>query len=104
MTFSSVTILGPGLLGGSVALAAQQAGFPVQLWGRNPERVAVACSLGLDATTDLAQAVKDADLIVFAVPVGVMTPLAEQILPHLSPSALVTDVGSVKVLPHRCYS
>ena len=101
MSFSKIAILGPGLLGGSVALAAQIAGFEVILWGRNPERVEAAKALGLEATSDLEAAVSGAELVVLAVPVGVMGDLAGRIAPLLKPEALVTDVGSVKALPHE---
>ena len=101
MQFKKVTILGPGLLGGSVALAAEEAGLEAVLWGRNAERVEKTCALGMSATTDLAEAVGGADLIVLAVPVGAMAPLVEILLPHLSQGCLVTDVGSVKVHPHE---
>ncbi|MEJ6578207.1 MAG: prephenate dehydrogenase/arogenate dehydrogenase family protein [Akkermansiaceae bacterium] len=101
MSFSKIAILGPGLLGGSVGLAAKAAGFEVVLWGRSAERVEATQSHGLSATTDLAVAVDNADLIIFAVPVGVMAMLAGKILPHLVEGALVTDVGSVKALPHE---
>ena len=53
-----------------------------------------------------AEAVKDADLVVLAVPVGAMGAVAEEIGPHLKPGATITDVGSVKrrviddVAPH----
>ncbi len=101
MSFSRITILGPGLLGGSVGLAASGAGHEVILWGRNPERVEVALKIGLEATTDLKDAMKEADLIILAVPVGVMGLLFESISGNLKPGAIVTDVGSVKALPHR---
>lgn len=101
MSFSRIAILGPGLLGGSVGLAANGAGYEVILWGRNPERVEVALKIGLEATTDLKDAVKEADLIILAVPVGVMGLLFESISGNLKPGAIVTDVGSVKALPHR---
>ncbi len=101
MSLSSVTILGPGMLGGSVALAAKAAAYQVTLWGRNSERVAAAGTLGLRATTDLITSVAEAELLIFAVPVGVMKELSEQILPHLPSDCLVTDVGSVKSLPHE---
>ncbi len=100
-SFQKIAILGPGLLGGSTALAARKAGFDVTLWGRNPERVEAAQALGLAATTDLADAVSSSDLIILAVPVGVMEDLGTRLLPHLAPHALVTDVGSVKSLPHQ---
>ena len=99
--FSRVTILGPGLLGGSVGLAARAAGYEVALWGRNPARVAATRALGLMATTDLAEALEGADLVILAVPVGVMAGLAEQSKAFLEAGCLVTDVGSVKVLPHE---
>jgi prephenate dehydrogenase len=101
MSFSRIAILGPGLLGGSVGLAANGAGYEVILWGRNPKRVEVALKIGLEATTDLKDAVKEADLIILAVPVGVMGLLFESISGNLKPGAIVTDVGSVKALPHR---
>ena len=100
MSFSRITILGPGLLGGSLGLAACQAGYEVVLWGRRSERVEAARQLGLEATTDLVEAVTGADLIMLATPVGVMGPLTERFKSHLKPGALVTDVGSVKGLPH----
>jgi len=101
MKYSSVAILGPGLLGGSVALAVREAGGVAMLWGRNPKKVAQTKDLGLEATTDLAEAVSGADLVVLAVPVGVMEELVEKMIPHLAESCMVTDVGSVKALPHE---
>lgn len=101
MSFSRIAILGPGLLGGSVGLAAQIAGYEVVLWGRNPERVEATRKIGLEATTDLRGAVENADLVILAVPVGVMGDLLGSMKGDLQPGALVTDVGSVKVLPHE---
>ena len=101
MSFSRTAILGPGLLGGSVGLASYGAGQEVILWGRNPERVEITRKIGLEATTDLDGAVKEADLIILAVPVGVMGLLFESIRGNLKPGAIVTDVGSVKALPHK---
>jgi len=101
MILKKITILGPGLLGGSVGLASQAAGYEVVMWGRKQERVELAREYGLTATTQLLPAVYDADLIVLAVPVGVMKDLSQQLIGHLKQGALVTDVGSVKALPHH---
>ncbi len=101
MIISRVTILGPGLLGGSVGLAALAAGYEVVLWGRNAERVAETCALGLQATTHFEEALAGADLVILAVPVGVMPQLSEQLKGQLKAGAIVTDVGSVKGLPHQ---
>jgi prephenate dehydrogenase len=48
------------------------------------------------ATQDLGRAVKGAELVVLCTPIAQMRPLVEQMLPSLSPGAIVTDVGSVK--------
>src|SRR5262245_33356689 len=94
-----VAILGPGLLGGSLALALKaRTGAHVAMWARRQEAAAAVRAQGCadDASTDLAAVVKGADTIVFATPIGVMPDLARKIAPHLAPGALVTDVGSVK--------
>lgn len=96
---SRITILGPGLLGGSLALALRaRTGARVTLWARREEAVREVIESGCAdaATSDLAEAVKDADAVVFATPVGVMRTIAEKIAPHLQPHCLVMDVGSVK--------
>ena len=99
--FQKIAILGPGLLGGSVALACREAGMEVILWGRREERVEATRKLGLEATTAIDQAVAGADLVVLAVPVGAMPEVTDSMLPHLKPGALVTDVGSVKMKVHQ---
>ena len=94
-----LAILGPGLLGGSIALAARRAGgFHVAAWARRPEALAEMAARDLvDAlSADLSVVVQDADLVVLCVPIGVMGSLARQIAPLLSARAIVTDVGSVK--------
>jgi prephenate dehydrogenase len=105
MEFEKVAVLGGGLLGGSLALALKRdfPGRPVSLWARRPATVAEALQRGIEgATADLAEAVKGADLVVLSTPVGAMAAvlLAAQSA-GLSPDALITDVGSVKVAPHR---
>lgn len=103
--FRRIAVLGPGLLGGSVALAVQKRhpDFSVILWGRNLERVAEIRAAGFEhVTSDLELAIRNADLIILAVPVGAMADLAHRILEiGIAPGAFVTDVGSVKVHPHE---
>ena len=95
-----LTILGPGLLGGSIGLAARQrkAAAKVAIWARRPEAADQAFTLGAadEAGSDLRRAVADAELIVLATPLGAMPALASQIAPLVSPECVVTDVGSVK--------
>jgi prephenate dehydrogenase len=95
-----LTILGPGLLGGSIGLAARhrKTAQRVALWARRPEAADEALRLDAadEATADLAKAVAGADLVVLATPIGAMRPLAEQFKPLLADGCVVTDVGSVK--------
>ena len=103
--FPNITILGGGLLGGSLALAlAELEGPPtVRLWARKAETVETAVRLGIPGVTaDLADAVKEANLLILAVPVGSMAPLVSSCLEAgLPDGCLITDVGSVKRVPHR---
>lgn len=96
----NVAVLGPGLLGGSIALAlkARSPGCRVALWARRASAVEEIRQAGVadEASTDLRPIVEGAQLVVFCVPVGAMPALAEAILPHIGPETLVTDVGSVK--------
>ncbi len=100
MTLRKLSILGPGLLGGSIGLAARQRKVArrVSMWARRPDAADQAYQLGAadEATTDLAKVVADAELVVLATPIGAMRALVEQILPILPAGCVVTDVGSVK--------
>ncbi|MBC8128213.1 MAG: prephenate dehydrogenase/arogenate dehydrogenase family protein, partial [Gloeobacteraceae cyanobacterium ES-bin-144] len=102
--FSNITILGGGLLGGSLALAlARLKDAPgVRLWTRKPETASAALGLGIPgATHDLGKAVEEADLLVLAVPVGSMATIVSQALEAGLPErCVITDVGSVKQTPH----
>ncbi len=94
-----LAIVGPGLLGGSIALAARRAGgFHVAMWGRRPESVQEALDRKMadHTSTRLEEIAENADLVVLCVPVGVMPALAQHMVKCLPKTALVTDVGSVK--------
>lgn len=95
-----IVILGPGLLGGSLAMALRQASpaDTITLWARRDDAVAEtrARHIAHVATTDLQEATRDAALVILCTPVGAMTDLARRIAGSLPPGAPVTDVGSVK--------
>ncbi len=96
---TNLAILGPGLLGGSIALAARaRGGFRVAMWARRAEAVAEVEELGVAdrVSTDLQSIVADAALVVLCMPVGVMPDVARQIVAAIPAGAIVTDVGSVK--------
>jgi cyclohexadieny/prephenate dehydrogenase len=97
---AQLTILAPGLLGGSVARAARVRGVAsrIVLWARRPEvRLKLREQPWCDAVAETPEdAVRGASVVVIASPVDRIVALAQQIAPHLSPGAIVTDVGSVK--------
>jgi len=98
--FRKITIVGVGLLGGSLGLAARKRRLASEIAGyaRRQKTIAECEKIGaLDyATTDLLAAVSGADLVILCTPLAQMRTLAEQFLPALKRGAIVTDVGSVK--------
>jgi prephenate dehydrogenase len=98
--FQKITLIGVGLLGGSVGLAAKQRSVAARVCGlvRREESIAECLAAGVvdDATLDVAEAVTNADLVILCTPVGRMGELAAALKPHLAADAIVTDVGSVK--------
>jgi prephenate dehydrogenase len=97
--FQRIAILGTGLIGGSFGLAARRAMPQARVvgWDR-PEILQTAASRGAiePGVSELAQAVKGADLVYIALPTGVTLDLLPQIARHAAPEALVTDACSVK--------
>ena len=97
-----LTILGPGLLGGSIGLAARhvKAAERIVIWARRPEAVDQAWKLGAadEATENLEKAAEHyrASMAGLATPIGAMQALAEKMKPSLPDGCVVTDVGSVK--------
>ena len=99
LPFERAAIVGVGLIGGSLALAARAAGLVGEVVGigRSEANLAVARARGIvDSTVrDLAD-VPPVDLVVLAVPVRSTASVVRTLLPHLRPGTLITDVGSVK--------
>lgn len=95
-----LTIIGVGLIGGSLARALRKAGVVNEIvgCGRNEGALRRAVEIGVidRYTLDMAQAVRGADMIVIAVPVGSMGEVFRTIVPVLDNQAVITDVGSTK--------
>lgn len=95
-----VCIIGSGLIGGSLALALKQAAAVAEVvgCGRNGTTLQRALELGIvdQYSTDIAQAVQGADMVVLSVPMLAMREVLAQLEPALQPGMIVTDVGSAK--------
>jgi len=95
-----LTILAPGLLGGSVARAARARGAAnrIVIWARRREAAkSIAGQPWCDAVMNSPEeAAEGASLVVVASPVDAIVPLIRRIAPRLPAGSLVTDVGSVK--------
>ena len=97
--FDRIAILGAGLIGASIALAARQSGAAgaVVLYDADEAVRARARDLNLGEVADsAAAAAANADLVILAAPVGAMEAAARAVAPALKPGAIVTDTGSVK--------
>ncbi len=98
--FNRIALIGLGLMGSSIALAARAKGAASEITGtaRSAKTRARVKKLGFldDVVDTAAEAVKGADLVIICVPVCTSEAVAREIGPHLSAGAIVTDVGSVK--------
>ncbi|RAK62692.1 prephenate dehydrogenase [Hymenobacter edaphi] len=95
-----VTVIGVGLIGGSLALSLKQQGLARRIIGvdQNPAHLQKALALGLidEAAPDLTAAVQPADLVVAAVPVDGLLTLLPQVLDLVTERQIVIDAGSTK--------
>lgn len=96
----NIAIIGVGLIGGSFALAlkSSKAVQSVTGWDLDQENLQLAQQLGIiDLVSEcLVDSVKNADVVVLAVPVGSMESAARAVLPHMKAGSILTDTGSVK--------
>lgn len=95
-----MTILGPGLLGASLGMAARANGLAGEttVWARRPEARAACLQQDWCDRTEatLEAAVGESDLVVLCTPVRHVETTLDLLAPHAPPGCLVTDVGSVK--------
>ncbi len=102
MMFSKICIIGVGLIGGSIARAAREQGLcdHIVAFGRQKgiDNLRAAKRLGVidEFYVDIEPAVKDADCVVIATPVGVIEQVFQQLKPFWNEQALYTDAGSTK--------
>ncbi|HET9918197.1 MAG TPA: prephenate dehydrogenase/arogenate dehydrogenase family protein [Ktedonobacteraceae bacterium] len=99
--FNRVAIIGLGLIGGSIGLALHKAKGAREISGYDLGKGICDRARKIGAVdqpyASIADAVRGAELIILATPVGAMRTLLQDIAPHVSPGAVVTDVASTKV-------
>lgn len=100
MPFEKIAVIGLGLLGGSLALAAKRRGLARTVVGTGRRKAALEYAMTHECVDrvfcDAREAVQDADLVVLATPVEAMAEQVRVLAPTLRAGAIVTDVGSVK--------
>jgi prephenate dehydrogenase len=99
MSIRQITIVGTGLIGGSLGLALRQAGFSGTIVGCDkPEVIDAAITRGaIDrGATDPKDAALESDVVVLATPVGAILSIFERLAPILLTTTLLTDTGSTK--------
>lgn len=99
MPIQQITIVGTGLIGGSLSLALRQHGFKGTIVGCDKSEVLqLAMQRGaIDrAEADLERAVVGSEVVVLSTPVGCILSQFEAIAPTLPPTTLITDTGSTK--------
>jgi prephenate dehydrogenase len=95
----NISVVGLGLIGGSMALSLKESGFADSVIGvdNKTEHVIKALELQLvDRVALLNDAIKQSDIIILAVPVDALVKLLPEVLNHVSENQVVIEVGSTK--------
>jgi prephenate dehydrogenase len=100
MLFETVTIVGVGLIGGSIGLAARQRGVARHILGVGRSKASLDRAVAAGAIThghsEIGPAVTSADLIIFCTPVDRIARQVKEAASYCRPAALLTDAGSTK--------
>ena len=100
MLIQQLTIVGVGLIGGSLARALREAGAVGEIVGAGRDAAHLQRAMGLGVidrySLDPAEAVQGADMVLLAVPVGAMESVMRAIAPALGADTVLTDAGSTK--------
>ncbi|ODS33484.1 MAG: cyclohexadienyl dehydrogenase/5-enolpyruvylshikmate 3-P synthase [Candidatus Scalindua rubra] len=100
MNFGVVSIIGTGLIGGSIGLGLKEKGLAKLVIGVGHRTVSINKALKIKAidedTTDIEKAVSRADIVILATSVDLIPRLSKRVIPSMKRSAILTDVGSTK--------
>ena len=98
-SFNKITIIGVGLIGGSLALALKKKKPNSKIIGIDKQEIiekAIARGAINEGTVNLEEGIKEADIIIIATPVKTILDILTQINPFLKKGCIVTDTGSTK--------
>jgi len=99
----NITILGVGLIGGSLGLALKKYNFSGSIMGLGRRLSTLEMALKKGAvdkiTLDFAEAIEPADIVVISTPVELIAPMVEKVAKYAKDGCIITDVGSVKRMP-----
>ena len=102
MQFGKVTIVGVGLIGGSIGLGLKERGLAQEVVGVGRRKISLEKALERGAietaTMDLAEGCQGADIVILAVRVSLIARMARRAMPHLAPGTIITDVASTKAV------
>ncbi|MEX0998339.1 MAG: prephenate dehydrogenase/arogenate dehydrogenase family protein [Thermodesulfobacteriota bacterium] len=100
MKFEKITIVGLGLIGGSLAWALKESKQVKTVVGVDPDKETVKYALGNgiidEGSSDISEGVEGAEIVVIATHVGIIPDTAKSIFESATEGAIITDVGSVK--------
>ena len=100
MLIDNLSIIGVGLIGGSLARALRKAKLVGRVTGCNRSEETLKKAVELDVIDDyfldISEAVKDADVIIIGTPLSVSEKILPKVADSMSANTVLTDVGSVK--------
>jgi len=103
--FKRISIIGLGLIGGSIALALKNAGYKGEIIGKDSNLDNIEAALKLEAidfhAKDMKEAVENVDLIIIATPLKYYESIFKEMSAHIKEGIVITDVGSVKGYVHQ---
>jgi len=101
--FECISIIGVGLIGGSIGMAIRKRGLARKVIGigRHPEKLKLAQRLGaIDSwTVDISRGLKNSELVILCIPISPLPRIVKQVSIAANPGTIVTDVTGVKVKP-----
>jgi len=98
-SFNKISIIGVGLIGGSLGLALKEKHLNFKIVGIDKQKIiekAITRGAIDEGTVNLEEGIKEADIIIIATPVKTILNILTQINPFLKKGCLVTDTGSTK--------